>query len=53
MIDRLLYRFFAWIDSWVEWVEKQFQKSKKKKKKKLKKVITEEQWIKKMVGKNK
>lgn len=34
MIDRLLYRFFAWIDSWVEWVEKQFQKSKKKKKKK-------------------
>ena len=34
MIDNILYKFFAWIDSWVEWVEKQFQKSKKKKKKK-------------------
>jgi len=46
MIDRLLYRFFAWIDSWVEWVEKQFQKSKKKKKK-----VLSNAWIRKRVKK--
>ena len=51
MIDKILYRFFSWIDSWFEWVEKEISKTKKKKKKKLKKVITEEQWIKKMLGK--
>ena len=51
MIDKWLYRFFGWIDSWFEWVEKEISTAKKKKKKKLKKVITEEQWIKKMLGK--
>lgn len=34
MIDRWLYTFFGWIDSWFNWVEKQFVKPKKKKKKK-------------------
>jgi len=37
MIDKILYRFFSWIDSWFEWVEKEISKSKKKKKKKKKK----------------
>ena len=37
MIDKILYRFFSWIDSWFEWVEKDISKSKKKKKKKKKK----------------
>jgi hypothetical protein len=23
MIDKILYKFFAWIDSWFEWVEKE------------------------------
>jgi len=33
MIDKILYKFFTWIDSWSEWVEKQFEKPKKRKKK--------------------
>ena len=33
MIDKWLYTFFGWIDSWSEWVEKQFEKPKKRKKK--------------------
>ena len=33
MIDRWLYTFFGWIDSWFDWVEKQFVKPTKKKKK--------------------
>ena len=34
MIDKILYKFFSWIDSWFEWVDKQFVKPKKKKKRK-------------------
>ena len=34
MIDRWLYLFFGWIDTWFEWVDKQFIKEKKKRKKK-------------------
>ena len=34
MIDKFLYTFFGYIDSWFEWVETQFTKSKKNKKKK-------------------
>ena len=33
MIDKILYKFFSWIDSWFEWVEKEISKTKKKKKK--------------------
>lgn len=51
MIDRFLYAFFESIDKAFAWIDKLFQKKPKKKKKKLKKVITEEQWIKRMVGK--
>jgi len=52
MIDKFFYWLFSNVDAYAQWIEKQFNKPKKKKKK-LKKVITEEQWIKKMVGKNK
>lgn len=31
MIDKFLYTFFGYIDSWFEWVESQFTKPKKKK----------------------
>ena len=34
MIDKWLYTFFGWIDSWFYWVEKQFIKQNKKRKKK-------------------
>ena len=34
MIDKFLYKFFSWIDSWFEWVDEQFVKPKKKKKRK-------------------
>jgi hypothetical protein len=34
MIDKIFYKFFSYIDSWVEWVENCFQKPKKKNKKK-------------------
>lgn len=34
MIDKFLYTFFRYIDSWFEWVESQFTKAKKNKKKK-------------------
>lgn len=53
MIDRWLYTFFGWIDSWFFWVERQFikPKIKKPKKKRFKKYITEEQWIKQMLNK--
>ena len=30
MIDRWLYTFFGFIDSWFEWVDKQFIKQSKK-----------------------
>jgi len=33
MIDKWLYRFFGWIDSWFYWVDKQFVKAIKKRKK--------------------
>ena len=33
MIDKFLYKFFGWVDSWFYWVEKQFIKEKKKRKK--------------------
>ena len=33
MIDKWLYTFFGWIDSWFYWVERQFIKPKKRKKK--------------------
>lgn len=33
MIDKFLYNFFGWVDSWFYWVEKQFIKQKKKRKK--------------------
>ena len=49
MIDKFFYWLFGIVDSYALWIEKQFNKPKKKKK--LKKVITEEQWIKKMLGK--
>lgn len=49
MIDKFFYWLFGIVDSYGQWIEKQFNKPKKKKK--LKKVITEEQWIKKMLGK--
>ena len=52
MIDKFFYWLFGNVDAYAQWIEKQFNKPKKKKKK-LKKVITEEQWIKKIVGKNK
>jgi nicotinamide riboside transporter PnuC len=32
MIDKILYKFFAWIDSWFEWVEKEISETKTKKK---------------------
>jgi hypothetical protein len=32
MIDKILYKFFAWIDSWFEWVEKEISELKLKKK---------------------
>ena len=32
MIDRIFYSFFSYIDSWFEWVDKQFIKKKRKKK---------------------
>ena len=32
MIDKILYKFFTWIDSWFEWVEKEISKTKTKKK---------------------
>jgi len=54
MIDKWLYTFFGWIDSWFFWVERQFIKpkiKKPKKKKKFKSYITEEQWIKQMLNK--
>ena len=34
MIDRWLYTFFGLIDTWFDWVDKQFIKPKKKRKKK-------------------
>ena len=34
MIDRWLYNFFAWLDTCLYWVEKQFIKEKKKRKRK-------------------
>lgn len=46
MIDKILYKFFAFIDSWSEWVEKQFEKPKKKKGK-----AKSDAWIRKRVKK--
>jgi len=34
MIDRWLYTFFGLIDTWFDWVDKQFIKPAKKRKKK-------------------
>jgi hypothetical protein len=34
MIDRWLYTFFGLIDTWFDWVDKQFIKPTKKRKKK-------------------
>ena len=34
MIDKILYTFFGWIDTWFDWVDKQFTKPKKKRKNK-------------------
>ena len=36
MIDKILYKFFAWIDSWFEWVEKEISETKTKKKREKK-----------------
>ena len=33
MIDKFLYKFFGLIDTWFDWVDKQFIKEKKKRKK--------------------
>jgi hypothetical protein len=36
MIDKILYKFFTWIDSWFEWVEKEISETKTKKKRRKK-----------------
>ena len=36
MIDKILYKFFAWIDSWFELVEKEISETKTKKKRRKK-----------------
>jgi len=58
MIDKFFYWLFGIADSFGHWIEDYFNLHDKKckcrickKKKKLKNVITEEQWIKKIIGK--
>ena len=34
MIDKIFYSVFSYIDSWFDWVDKQFIRSKNKRKKK-------------------